>query len=122
MLLGESCDTTVWELLDPMGRLPHPILDGDSKARASAVAVEDISVRAFFGGKGSAVIDEARSEILEFFSLGIPLPGPLLLIRSVLAFALLKGADEAAREVGDCVHVVCHLDGGCGSTGRVDGS
>jgi hypothetical protein len=122
MLLGESCDATVWELLDPMGRLPHPVLDGDGKARASSVAVEDIPVRAFFGRKGSAVVDKACSEKLEFFSLGVPFPGPLLLIRLVLALALFKGADEAACEVGDCVHVVCHLHGGRGSTGQVDGS
>jgi hypothetical protein len=49
MLLGESRDVTVGELLDPVSGLPHPVLDGDGEAWASPVAVEHVSFRAFFG-------------------------------------------------------------------------
>jgi hypothetical protein len=115
MFFGEPCDMTVWELLDPMGRLPHPILDGDGKARASSVAIEDVPLGAFFSGEGGAVVNEARPEKLEFLSLGILLPGPLLPVLSVLAFALFKGADEAACDVSNRVKVVSNLDGGRGS-------
>jgi hypothetical protein len=122
MLLWESHDAAVGELFDPVSGLPHSILNGDGEAGAASVAVEDIPIRAFFGREGSVVVDQTRSEKLEFLPLGVPLPGPLFLIRSVLAFALLESADEAACDVGDCVKVVSDLNGGLGSARGIDGS
>jgi hypothetical protein len=122
MLLGKPRNAPVGELLDPVGRLPHPILDGDGKARASSIAIEDIPLGAFFSGEGSAVVNEARPEEFELLSLGIPLPGPPLPVLSMLAFALFKGVDETACDVSDRVKVVRKLDGSCGSARRIDRS
>jgi hypothetical protein len=120
VLFGESRDATVGELLDPMGQLPHPVLDGDSEAGASSVAVENIPFGAFFCGKGGAIVDETRLEEFELFSLGVPLPGPLFSVCPMLALTLFKGADEAACNVSNRVKVVGDLDGSGGSAGRID--
>jgi hypothetical protein len=117
MLFGESRDATVGELFDPMSGLPHPILNGYGEARASSVTIEYVPFGAFFSGQGGTVVDESRPEELEFFPLGVTLPGPLFAVLSMLALPLLEGADETACEVSDCVHIVRHLDGGCGSMG-----
>jgi hypothetical protein len=117
MLLGEPRDATVRELLDPMSRLPHPILNGDGETWALSVVIENIPLRALFSGKGSAIIDEACPKEFELLSLGIPLPGPLFLVLLMLALTLFKGADEATCEVSNGVEVICDLDGGCSSTG-----
>ena len=115
MLLGKPHDATIGELLDPVGRLPHPILNGDCKAWAAAVAIEYVPIRALLSGESGVVVDKAGLEELELFSLGVPLPGPLFLVCSMLTFALLEGADKTARDVGDCIKVISDLNGGFGS-------
>jgi hypothetical protein len=117
MLLGESRDTTVRELLDPVSGLPHPILNGDGEARAPSITVEYIPLRAFFGGQSGAVVDESCSKELEFLLLCVTLPGPLLAIFPVFVLSLLEGANETPRNVRDCVKVIRDLDGGCSSAG-----
>jgi hypothetical protein len=117
MLLRESRDAAVGELFDPMSGLPHPILDGDGEARAPPAAVEHVPFRTFFRRQGGMVIDKPRPEELEFFPLGIALPGPLFTILSMFTLPLFEGMDKAPCDVGDSVEVVCDLDGSCGSAG-----
>jgi hypothetical protein len=114
MLLKESHNATVRELLDPVSRLPHPILNGDGKARAMSITVEHIPFRAFFSGKCGTVVDKMCAEELEFLSLSIALPGPLFAVLPMLIFTLLKSTDEAVGNVGDSVEVISNLDGRCG--------
>jgi hypothetical protein len=117
MLLGEPCDATVRELLDPMSGLPHPILDGDREAWTAAVVIEYIPFRAFFGGQSGVVVNKVCPKIFEFFSLGVMFPRPLLMILLVFPFSLLEGSDEAAGNVGDGVEVIRDLDGRGGCAG-----
>jgi hypothetical protein len=113
MLLREPHNTTIRELLDPISRLPHPVLNRDGKAGAMAVAIEHVSFRALFSGEGSMVVNEVHMEELEFFSLSVMLPRPLLTVLPVFVFTLLEGADEATSDVSDGVKVISDLDGGC---------
>jgi hypothetical protein len=115
MLLGEPHHVTVWELFDPVGRLPHPILDGDGEAWAVAIAVEHVSLRAFFGGESGAIVDKACPKEFKLFSLGVVLPGPLFTVLPVFVFSLFEGLDETTGDVSDGVEVVCNLNGGGGS-------
>jgi hypothetical protein len=117
MLLGESRNTTVRELLDPVSGLPHPILNGDHEAWTAAITIEYVPLRAFFSGKCGTVVDKACPKVLKLFSLGVMLPGPLLTVLSMLPLALLEGPNEAMSNVGDGVKVVSNLDGGSGGAG-----
>jgi hypothetical protein len=120
MLLREPHNAAVRELLDPMGRLPHPILDGNGEARASSIIIEHIPFRTFFSRKGGVVVDKACLEEFEFFSLSVSFPRPLFTVLSMFALALLEGADEAACDISDSVKVVRDRDSGCGCVRRVD--
>jgi hypothetical protein len=99
MLFGESHNATVGELLDPVSRLPHPILDRDRKAWAAAIVIEYIPVGAFFGGERGTVVDETCLEEFEFFPLSVTLPGPLFAVLLMLPLSLLEGSDEATSNV-----------------------
>jgi hypothetical protein len=107
MLLREPCNAAVRELLDPMGRLPHPILDRDGKARALSIIIEHVPFRTFFSRKGGAVVNKVHPEEFEFFSLSVSFPRPLF------ALMLLEGANEAVHNISDSVKVVHDLDSSC---------
>jgi hypothetical protein len=117
MLLRKPHNAAVRELLDPVSRLPHPVLDRDGKARASSVAIEHIPFWAFFSRERSAVVDKARSEEFELLSLGVALSGPLLAILLMLAFVLFESMDETPGDIGDGIEVVSDLDGSGGCAG-----
>jgi hypothetical protein len=116
MLFRESRDATVWELLDPVSGLPHPILNWNGKAWAAAVTVEYISLGALFGREGGMIVNKTCPEELEFFFLSVVLPGPLLVVFLVFMLTLFEGSDEATGDIGDCVKIVGDLDSGCGCT------
>jgi hypothetical protein len=122
MLFRESHNMSIRELLDPVSRLPHPILDGDCIAWTAAIAIEYLPLGAFFGGEGGPVVNKPRPKILKLFSLGVTLPRPLFTILLVLLLLLLKSSDKAPSDIGDSVEIVCNLDGGGSSAGRVDGT
>jgi hypothetical protein len=117
MLLKEPRNVTIWELLDPVSGLPHPILNGYGKAWAATVMVEYIPLWAFFSGEGVAIIDKVCTKEFKLFFLGVALPGPLFAILFVLALMLLEGADEAVGNVGNSVEVISDLDGSCHCAG-----
>jgi hypothetical protein len=73
MLLRKPCNMTIRELLDPVSRLPHPILNGDGKTWASPVIIEYIPVRAFFSGESGVIVDESCLQEFELFPLGVVL-------------------------------------------------
>jgi hypothetical protein len=111
MLLRESCNVAVGELLDPVSGLPHPILNGDGKAKAAAIMIEYIPLRALLGGKGGTIVNEACTEKLKFLPLGVTPPRPLFPIFPVFMLVLLEGADEPTGDVSDGVEIVSELDG-----------
>ena len=112
MLLKESCNATIRELLDPVSGLPHPILNGDGEAWATAIAVKHVPLRALFSRESGTVVDETCPEELKLFPLSVALLGPLLVVFFVFAFTLFEGLDEAMGNVGNRVKVVSDLDGG----------
>jgi hypothetical protein len=122
VLFGESRNTAIRELLDPVGWLPHPILYRDGKAGALSIAVEYIPLRTFFSRKGGAIINKARPEEFKFFPLSVSLSGPLFAVLLMFMLALLEGADKAAHNVSDGVKVVRDLNGSCSRAGQIDGS
>jgi hypothetical protein len=58
MLFRKPYNMTVRELFDPMSRLPHSVLNGDSEARAMSIMVKDVSFRTFFRGKGGIIVNK----------------------------------------------------------------
>jgi hypothetical protein len=122
MLLRKACDASIRELLNPVGRLSHPILNGDGKTWASTISIEYVSIGAFFSGECHVVVNKAGMEEFEFFPLIVMLPGPLLVILLVLTLLLLEGIDKAIGDVGHSVKVVSDLEGSLSSVGQVDWS
>jgi hypothetical protein len=122
MLFRESCHATVWELLDPVGGLPHPILDRNGETWAAPIAVEHIPIGAFFSRQSGSIVDEVGSEKLQFFPLGVALPTLLLAVFLMFTFTLLEGLNESTGDVGDGVKIFSELDGGGGCAWWVDRS